>query len=206
MGIVLGVLADLGYRWCYRVLDAQYFGVAQRRRRVFIVGCAGDARAAAAVLLESESCDGDLAPSRAAGERVAPTLEAGANSTGGTRPPGTTVDTADSLIPVVAHSLRAQGQLAHREDIDTLIPMVARCLTCSNERIDGETETFVPVVDPPAVRRLMPVECERLQGFPDGWTDGETDSARYRLLGNAVCVPVAEWIGARLLKVMEVAA
>lgn len=48
------------------------------------------------------------------------------------------------------------------------------------------------------VRRLTPTECERLQGFPDGWTAGESDSARYRMLGNAVCVPVAEWIGTRV--------
>lgn len=51
-----------------------------------------------------------------------------------------------------------------------------------------------------SVRRLTPVECERLQGFPDGWTDGLSDSARYRCLGNAVCVPVMEWIGRRLME------
>lgn len=51
------------------------------------------------------------------------------------------------------------------------------------------------------VRRLTPVECERLQGFPDGWTSPESDSARYRMLGNAVCVPVAEWIGKRIMEV-----
>ena len=50
-----------------------------------------------------------------------------------------------------------------------------------------------------AVRRLTPTECERLQGFPDGWTEGQSDSARYRQLGNAVCVPVAEWIGRRIV-------
>lgn len=50
-----------------------------------------------------------------------------------------------------------------------------------------------------SVRRLTPLECERLQGFPDGWTEGESDSTRYRMLGNAVCVPVAEWIGRRLV-------
>jgi DNA (cytosine-5)-methyltransferase 1 len=54
------------------------------------------------------------------------------------------------------------------------------------------------IADPMAVRRLTPTECERLQGFPDGWTAGEADSARYRMLGNAVCVPVARWIGSRL--------
>lgn len=56
-----------------------------------------------------------------------------------------------------------------------------------------------------AVRRLTPTECERLQGFPDGWTDGQTDSARYRQLGNAVCVPVAEWIGRRIVQAEEAA-
>lgn len=49
------------------------------------------------------------------------------------------------------------------------------------------------------VRRLTPTECERLQGFPDGWTDQLSDSARYRVLGNAVSVPVAKWIGKRLM-------
>jgi DNA (cytosine-5)-methyltransferase 1 len=51
------------------------------------------------------------------------------------------------------------------------------------------------------VRRLTPLERERLQGFPDDWTEGESDSARDRMTGNAVCVPVAEWIGKRLVAV-----
>ena len=53
------------------------------------------------------------------------------------------------------------------------------------------------------VRRLTPTECERLQGFPDGWTAGQSDSIRYRQLGNAVAVPVARWIGHQLLAAME---
>ena len=51
------------------------------------------------------------------------------------------------------------------------------------------------------VRRLTPVECERLQGFPDNWTEGQSDSARYRQMGNAVAVPVVEWIINRLVEV-----
>jgi len=50
------------------------------------------------------------------------------------------------------------------------------------------------------VRRLTPVECERLQGFPDNWTDGQADSSRYRQMGNAITVNVAEWIGHRLME------
>jgi site-specific DNA-cytosine methylase len=51
-----------------------------------------------------------------------------------------------------------------------------------------------------SVRRLTPLECERLQGFPDGWTDipGNSDTQRYRQLGNAVAVPVAEWLMRRI--------
>ena len=45
-----------------------------------------------------------------------------------------------------------------------------------------------------SVRRLTPMECERLQGFPDGWTDGQADSNRYKQMGNAVAVPVVQWI------------
>jgi len=49
------------------------------------------------------------------------------------------------------------------------------------------------------VRRLTPMECERLQGFPDNWTDGQADSSRYKQMGNAVAVPVVEWIISRMV-------
>jgi DNA (cytosine-5)-methyltransferase 1 len=51
------------------------------------------------------------------------------------------------------------------------------------------------------VRRLTELECERLQGYPDGWTEGQTASARYRQLGNSVAVPCVEWIARRLIEV-----
>ena len=57
------------------------------------------------------------------------------------------------------------------------------------------------VAQPSTVRRLTPTECERLQGFPDGWTDGQTDSHRYKQMGNAVAVPVVEWIVKRLVEI-----
>lgn len=66
----------------------------------------------------------------------------------------------------------------------------------------------VPAVSGMHVRRLMPVECERLQGFPDDWTrwghDGReiSDSARYRMCGNAVAVPCVEWIGRRIVEAL----
>lgn len=70
-GAVLGGLAELGYGFAYRVLDAQFFGVPQRRRRVFLVGYLGDWRCAAAVLFERHCLSGHPAPSRQAGQAVA---------------------------------------------------------------------------------------------------------------------------------------
>ena len=52
----------------------------------------------------------------------------------------------------------------------------------------------MPMVAETQVRRLTPLECERLQGFPDGWTEGQADTHRYKQMGNAVAVPVVEWI------------
>lgn len=82
LGVVLSCLGELGYGWAYRSLDAQYYSVAQRRERVYIVGCLGDARRAAEVLFESESCSWHPAPSRAAGARVAATITSGVGVTG----------------------------------------------------------------------------------------------------------------------------
>jgi DNA (cytosine-5)-methyltransferase 1 len=56
------------------------------------------------------------------------------------------------------------------------------------------------IAEPATVRRLTPTECERLQGFPDGWTEDQADTHRYKQMGNAVAVPVVSWIVDRLVK------
>lgn len=86
----------------------------------------------------------------------------------------------------------------------------------ANAAIDDDmTGTLKVGGEPPivaseyVVRRLMPVECERLQGFPDGWTDIEfrgkqaSDSARYKALGNSMAVPVMRWIGERIDRISK---
>jgi DNA (cytosine-5)-methyltransferase 1 len=80
----LTALAELGYGFSYRVLDAQYFGVAQRRRRVFVVGYLGDWRPTAAVLFESHSLQGNLEKSRKKGKEAPRTTEAGIGESGAT--------------------------------------------------------------------------------------------------------------------------
>jgi DNA (cytosine-5)-methyltransferase 1 len=125
----------------WRVLDAQYFGVAQRRRRVFVVASARADFDPAAVLFEFDGVRRDTAPSREARQTVTgtieaslgrsrgagtptsaicPTLRAGGNRTGGDRPPGTDVDTADSLI---AMCLNAGGMNRLDAESETLLPI-----------------------------------------------------------------------------------
>jgi len=61
----------------------------------------------------------------------------------------------------------------------------------------------MPMVATTKVRRLTPLECERLQGFPDGWTEGQSDTHRYKQMGNAVAVPVVEWIISGIVDTIE---
>jgi DNA (cytosine-5)-methyltransferase 1 len=309
--VVLRGLVELGYGVCWRVLDAQYMGLAQRRKRVFVVGCLGGGTAAT-VLFEPESVSWNPPPRRAPREGAAPTLEARTRGSGGGWGSDFTAGGGLAASPVlasqghhghssphgdgrdnlVAFNLRSrdQGNVPEVEadglasvraasggstrtmvagavrsnmrnnsdpvtEANALIPFDTTQVTQADNRSparpgapchplaaaahvpaiawalqerdakgsDSDTKDgHLLVADPlvaneggtythegstfrlrnvmPGVRRLTPRECERLQGFPDDWTDGQSDSVRYRQLGNAVAVPVAEWIGRRLAR------
>ena len=182
-GTVLGQMAQLGYGVAYRILDAQHFGVPQRRRRIFVVGHLGDWRRAAAVLFERHSLSGHPPPSRKTREEVAGTLGGGSGN---------------------------QGWRADTDRMTFIIPRVSRCLKGkAGTYFDVEMETYIPV-SVARVRRLTPRECERLQGFPDDWTlipyrkKLAKDSPRYRAIGNSMAVPVMDWVGSRIKTVSEI--
>ena len=156
-GAFLGALGQLGYGFAYRVLDAQYFGVPQRRKRVFVVGCLRGWRSAAAVLFESHSLQGHSAPSREKGAEVSKTVVARVGGGG--------------------------------FDLDTETPVI--------EKKKAELK----------IRRMTPIEYERLQGFPDNYTqiayrnkhrDDCPVSPRAKAMGNSMAVPVMKWIGERI--------
>jgi len=262
-GSFLGALGQLGYGFAYRVLDAQYFGVPQRRRRVFVVAhSSGDSRRAAQVLFEPESLRGDSTKSRKTGEDTAQCL------TTGTRcryDPNT-----ETLIPVLYQNNQTDARLKEEPRTSQTVlarwgtgggnmPLVRQPIALAENTIgrqpmnggngDGYTvggpmytlnATGVHGVAHPAhafkirggcegggkgylgtdekvftisttqdqqimhgmaVRRLTPTECERLQGFPDGYTNimpNTPDGPRYKALGNSMAVPVMRWIGSRI--------
>jgi DNA (cytosine-5)-methyltransferase 1 len=299
-GAILGGMVELGYGIAYRVLDAQFFGLAQRRKRVFVVGYLGDWRRAAAVLFERESLSGHPAPRRKAGKDIAPTISARPTGGGGL---GTDFDLdggcvvhavntsdgyprlesisgtlncenttgrgsaqrVDVLIPFattqitskanysnphpgdpshpltsgghppsIAYSIMPQnsGKDYKAREVEVSQPLMASGPTNGNQggdfvlsfgdvartlshRYDGSPcDDRGPdiVAQSHAVRRLTPTECERLQGFPDGFTNipwrgkpNAPDGPRYKALGNSMAVPCMAWIGKRIQMVEEMA-
>ncbi|NJX48820.1 Dam family site-specific DNA-(adenine-N6)-methyltransferase [Escherichia coli] len=188
----------------WRILDAQYFGVAQRRRRVFVVASARTDLDPATVLFEFEGVRRNIAPSRGEGkETTRYTSNIAIRSCD------------DTNIVAMAH-----GQGGAEIKTDNSAPT----LTCNHEA------PIVLLVDG-RMRRLIPVECERLQGFPDGHTLIPTekrkkvssdelaylrknypdlseeeaamlaaDGPRYKAIGNSMAIPVMRWIGDRIAK------
>ena len=105
-GTFLGARAKLGYGWAYRVLDAQWFGLAQRRRRVFVVGCFGDTRRAAKVLFEPESVRRNTPPDRIAQQSLAKCLTSRIGSG------GFDLETETPIIESVKYCAEVAGTLA----------------------------------------------------------------------------------------------
>jgi DNA (cytosine-5)-methyltransferase 1 len=129
-GAFLGALGELGYGFAYRVLDAQNFGVAQRRRRVFVVGCLGDWRAAAEVLFESDCLRGDIKKGRKEGKD----------------PAAFTASSFGNYGEGVG-TIRATGGDLGGGSETLYVPDTARCLTRGvAQKNDYETDTFVTKV------------------------------------------------------------
>ena len=245
-GSFLGALGQCGYGFAYRVLDAQFYGVPQRRRRVFVIGYLGDWRRAAAVLFELESLSGHPAPSRKARQEVAETIAACSFSGGaGGRPDGAAVN---HFVPELSNALCARDYKGARPEADQGAPVIAFGAQNSVAQVHSVSTKVTPTLDKSktpavavsdsartlsarhdsspcsdrgqnflaqasAVRRLTPIECERLQGFCDNYTqipwrnkpaENCPDGPRYKAMGNSMAVPVMRWIGERIKMVEEI--
>jgi DNA (cytosine-5)-methyltransferase 1 len=236
----------------WRLLDAQYFGVPQRRRRVFVVSVFDSGTAARCpdpLLPVCEGVRGDTEAGAAEGEAVAGTV---ADRVGdGSEPltftkakraqsvtdnetwvegePAPTLnafDVGDTRATAPIAFSHTQGLSAQPSETawPTLRKEGAGHAVAYSIREDAKANTFsateldkanaLSALRPSpqshhaqmfitestmAVRRLTPVECERLMGWPDGWTDGQADTHRYKQCGNGVASPVATWIGQQLI-------
>ena len=222
-GAIIGALAKCGYSCAWRVLDAQYVrvqshrrGVPQRRRRVFVIGYFGDWRPPAAVLFEPEGLRRDTPPRRKAGTKVANTLASNLGTGGFNNP--------DFVIPEVASTLDTSYASKYGQDnqhVNAGCPLFVPSITVDTRQ---DPQCYVNHAGPltsarPAqavvaltqtIRRITPLECERLQGFPNNYTKivfrnkTMSDSARYIMLGNSMAVNVMRWIGERIQKYEDI--
>ena len=267
-GTFLGALGELGYGFAYRVLDAQWFGVAQRRRRVFVIGYLGDWQRAAEVLFESESVCRNPAPSREKRQDVAgtiaarfgisrnnheecvaqtllarregfdleletsvvaPTLQANDGAKWGSNQ---WIDEGKAIVQPIgfgAQMSNPQTDVNLMQTLNAKNPMAVAQPYVGGVDYENNAHTMDEPTGPllkgsptgggrplPAiatamqVRRLTPVECERLQGFSDNYTNipwrksaESPDGPRYKALGNSMAVPVMRWIGQRIQKVQK---
>lgn len=193
-----GGVSGNGWSLAWRTVDAQYWGVPQRRLRISLVldltgGRAGE------ILFEPESLRGHFAPSITPGQATAGAVENGAGTADrtdaipinlqiATRP----IRSRDYKAPnIVCYDARGNGD-------GVTFPTITGD---HNSRITDYTSVVIEKIIRWIVRRLTPVECERLQGYPDGWTDiGEwvdskgrihkaADTPRYKALGNSIALP-----------------
>jgi DNA (cytosine-5)-methyltransferase 1 len=184
-GTFLGMLAELGYGFAYRVLDAQYvrtrghaWAVPQRRRRVFVVGYLGDWRRAAAVLFDGESLSGNSPPRREAGKGIARGFEVGPSGGGFT-----------DLAPTLDARCK-DGPIRNQLGSGAFVPVansgdVGYCLTSSGQQsLDAETETLLAVA---IQERAI---CENPDAGPDG-IGVRQDGAAYTLEARTVPQAVA---------------
>ena len=213
-GSFLGAVAELGYGFAYRVLDAQYFGVAQRRRRVFVVGCFGDWESASKVLFEPESLQRNLKPSRKKGKEIAKCLTTGVGTRLDSetdtfvtlfepRSPDGVPRIHDNVVPTL--NTASGGQRTPCVAISFNVNARPNEIKANQEKSNTLTVSQNSgVMKNMTVRRLTPVECERLQGFPDNYTNIKencSDGPRYKALGNSMAVPIMRWIGEKIKNV-----
>jgi len=166
---ILGVLADLGYFVEWQVLNSKYFGVPQNRERVFIVGHLGGEPRRKVFPIYGTNRQNRLSSDAIAWSKSHRT---------GKSPED--------------YKRKNRGKTEMRINKNGILNTLSTGDGCGNQ----STSNFI---DKYKIRRLTPLECERLQGFPDGHTEGLSDTQRYKTLGNAVTVNVVQAVMEKLL-------
>jgi DNA (cytosine-5)-methyltransferase 1 len=202
----------------WRVLDAQYFGVAQRRRRVFVVASSRDDINPAEILFEFEGVRRDTPQSREQGQEIAGTVTARFGNSRNNQEElapvfGVSPDGKDTVGTLMARDYKGIGNQDLKDGRGLVLEPIAfpstlsgtQCASAENIAPSMGAKNPMAVATPMSVRRLTAIECERLQGFPDNYSNipwrgkaESPDGIRYKALGNSWAVPVVAWIGQRI--------
>lgn len=200
---ILEVLTDLGYRVQWQILNSKDFGVPQNRERIFIIGhLRGEPRPEVFPIIGAteETINKINFTNRRAHnlykiDGISPTL---ISAQGGNSQPKIIVALTERRTEEakkIRREMQKQGKDWSPRRGKELVPRndgLSNCLTSTPSKEHYLTDGY-------SIRRLTPLECERLQGFPDGWTEGLSDTQRYKTLGNAVTVNVIQAMMEKLL-------
>ena len=212
---ILGVLTDLGYLVEWQVLNSKNFGVPQNRERVYIVGHLGNG-CGRKVFPITRTDRKDIDSTKELREQNSNTLR---TNYGGATSNETYIAEINQLNQPTHSNDRVYGTDGVSPTLNTMQggnrqPFIAPVLTPNRKekrqngrriKDNGEPSFTLTGQDQHGVqinsriRRLTPIECERLQGFPDNWTAGESDTQRYKMCGNAVTVNTVEAVMTNLL-------
>ena len=188
-----GMVRSNGCEVAWRTLDAQYWGVPQRRKRIFLVADFG-CKCAGEILFKPESVSGDIAEGRGEGERIAGSIADSIRATVVRMRSGCAGGGKGALVSVDKSLTIA----ANTNDQTLFVPIPINCM-------HEVSEDKCIVEEHYKVRHITPTECERLQGLPDGYTliDDKkcSDSARYKALGNGMAQPCADFVMQRIVEV-----
>ena len=223
-GTVLNQMVECGaVQLEWGLLDAKWFGTPQRRKRIFVVGIFDSAAVtrsgkkilpiATSVFRDSEKGESSRKQTPSDTPRsFVKVVRSGTRLEDGSLPAEVwrEEETVPTLTQFDASEKFASTILFHNSYRDGVRLLGEQSMTLSRKMGTGGGNTPM-IADSDVVRRLTPLECERLQGFADHHTrwkaDGslQSDSQRYRQLGNAIAVPVARWVGEQLMKVHQAA-
>lgn len=204
--IILRSLDGLGYDVEWQVLNSKYFGVPQNRERVFIIGHSRERRSQKIFPIgESSGKPNEMA------ERGENSATVDASYYKGYDHKRQLISYSENDPLIIADRTRTYAGLGRNLESPKPMTNALSGMPKDNLLMNAVTQevgnrqgmSFNQSVDKVrktlgAIRRLTPVECERLQGFPDAWTEGVSDTQRYKLLGNAVTVNVIKFLGERL--------
>ncbi len=193
--VIIQTISELGYDVQWMVLNSKFFGVPQNRERVFIIGSLREEyRPEILPFRESyENISQGINPGIPTSQSLRAGYYKGGQGTHINVPQAQRIRTTEGVVQTFQGIEMIGSTQRNSAKMENISPALTEAMGKEGGHVPMKKEDM-------KIRRLTPIECERLQGFPDNWTEGVSDTQRYKQMGNAVTVNVIQAIMGRMLK------